>query len=252
MLSSELAMNSVDFTILNALNHCGLHSEAFDGFMGVLAENLLLKGGVVMAVIWWLWFHAAKNEQTAKAIQRRIIIGFCATALALVIVRAAHLALPYRPRPLNYPGLFTLPYGLSDMDRAFMQGDSSFPSDHATLFYSLATIIFLVSRRVGIVSFIYVTLFICLPRVYLLIHYPTDIFVGGLIGIVCVAVGIWLGESVRPLQAFAHAAIRWSQKFPGAFYAMMFVWSFSIAELFDSMRSLGHIGPVLRKLLGQH
>jgi hypothetical protein len=87
---------------------------------------------------------------------------------------------------------------------------------------------------------------------YLLLHYPTDLIVGGLIGVTCVALGIILIESNDFSRSFADRTIRWSQQFPGAFYALMFVWSFSIVDLFESVRSIGQIGPVLRGLLGVH
>ena len=41
--------------------------------------------------------------------------------------------------------------------------DSSIPSDHAALFYALATTIFLVSRRAGVFMFIYATVVIMTP-----------------------------------------------------------------------------------------
>jgi undecaprenyl-diphosphatase len=245
-------MNAFDYTFLSALNRSFLHCKVMDHIMIVLAGNLLLKGGVVMAAIWWLWFHVPKDEEAARIVRRRIIAGFCATVFAMGLVRVAHLALPFRPRPLNYPTLFKLSGDMSNVDRIYMMGDSSFPSDHAALFYSLAMTIFLTSRRLGILSFLYVTFFICFPRMYLLLHYPTDILVGGMIGIVCVILGVGISELNSPLRSLLDLSIRWSQRFPGAFYALMFVWSFSIADLFDSLRSIGQFGPILRGLLGQH
>ena len=81
---------------------------------------------------------------------------------------------------MNHRALFTIPDSPDDTKNGgFFINDNSFPSDHAGLFYALATTIFLVSRRTGIIMFIYVTLVVIVPRLYLLLHYPTDIMAGG-------------------------------------------------------------------------
>src|ERR1700733_8589285 len=100
-------MNSFDYTLLSAINRSFLHGTVVDHIMVVLAGNLLLKGGVVMAAVWWLWFHVPKDELAASVIRRRIIAGFCAIFVAMIIARGAHLALPHRSRPLDYSNLFT-------------------------------------------------------------------------------------------------------------------------------------------------
>ncbi len=61
--------------------------------------------------------------------------------------------------------------------------DASFPSGHATFFFTLATVIFLqMSARWGIVAYIGVFL-ISLGRVFAGVHYPIDILGGAIIGL---------------------------------------------------------------------
>lgn len=89
--------------------------------------------------------------------------------------------LPFRPRPMTVAALhFQTPFGASDHG---LINWSSFPSDHAAVFFALATSIFFVWRAAGIAALVYVFLFIAMPRLYLGFHYPTDILGGALIGI---------------------------------------------------------------------
>lgn len=65
-------------------------------------------------------------------------------------------------------------------------GSFSFPSGHTLDAFTSATAIFLCCRKTGIVAFVVASL-IAFSRMYLFLHYPTDILGGIVIG-VCVAV----------------------------------------------------------------
>ena len=93
-----------------------------------------------------------------------MLVAIVAGFLGLTMSRILSWTI-FRARPLNEPQLsFQLPYGSVP---AGFEGASSFPSDHAVLFFALAAGLFLASRRVGSLALIYVSLVICLPRVYL-------------------------------------------------------------------------------------
>ena len=64
-------------------------------------------------------------------------------------------------------------------------GSFSFPSGHTLDAFTSATAIFLCCRKTGIIAFIVASL-IAFSRMYLFLHYPTDILGGIVIG-VCVA-----------------------------------------------------------------
>ncbi len=61
-------------------------------------------------------------------------------------------------------------------------GYNSFPSGHATVFFALATAIYFYSRFAGVLFYIFAIL-ISLSRVAAGIHYPIDIVVGAMIGV---------------------------------------------------------------------
>jgi undecaprenyl-diphosphatase len=82
--------------------------------------------------------------------------------------------------------------------------------------------------------FIYVSAFICLPRVYLGIHYPTDILAGAVIGVsIC-----WLVHLPSIRKPLTNHAFRWLDAKPGRFYAFSFLLTYQICELFDPVRSI--------------
>ena len=60
--------------------------------------------------------------------------------------------------------------------------EASFPSGHATLFFALATIIYCYNKKAGIWFFV-AGFFIAIGRVFVGVHWPSDILAGALLGI---------------------------------------------------------------------
>ncbi len=61
-------------------------------------------------------------------------------------------------------------------------GEASFPSGHASFYFALSIIIFFYNKKLGI--FFYISSFlICLGRVFVGIHWPSDILSGAIIGV---------------------------------------------------------------------
>lgn len=82
--------------------------------------------------------------------------------------------LTHMPRPFVSTG--TSPH-------FFVDGYASFPSGHATVFFALATIIYLCDKTIG-ACFYVLAFVIAIARVLVGVHYPADILVGAIIGVV--------------------------------------------------------------------
>jgi undecaprenyl-diphosphatase len=232
-------MQRFDVSILAFLNTFAQRSSTVDHFIGLIVESNLVKGGVVMAVLWWVWFRGEGDNIRSRQAMLATLLGCLA---ALVVARALAVALPFRPRPLHTRELaFLQPY---EMNPNTLIHWSSFPSDHAALFVGLATGMASCSRWLSRVELLYVLTVICLPRIYLGIHYPTDILGGMLIGMASVS----LAQQPWITPVITRPGLTWLQKSPGSFYACFFLLSYEMAVLFDDVR---HMGLFLLDILGE-
>jgi len=223
-------MNFFDRGIIHFLNSFSGRFPLFDHSVAQISGNSFLNGGVMVALFWWAW--NAKSESQTKR-REYLLFGLIASVGAVFCARFLALSLPFRLRPMHNPALdFRVPIGMNPDN---LLGWSAFPSDHASLFFCFATGLWIVSKRLGSIAFAYALFVIAFPLMYLGAHQPTDIIAGAILGIglSCLSNVEWLRKGITaPL-------LRWSDAYSGPFYAGLFLCSFEIAELFDSVRKIG-------------
>ncbi|AZM47592.1 hypothetical protein DMB38_18940 [Streptomyces sp. WAC 06738] len=154
----------------------------FDRGAAFLGEyGLIGMLGVLLVVCWW----RARRRTGAVPVVTALLWGPLAAALAL-LANMPIRAIVERPRPFReHEGLEVLLPGTTGY---------SFVSDHTSVAMALAVGIFMASRRYGLAA-LALALLEALSRVYLGVHYPSDV-VGG----------IALGTSVALLLAPAATA----------------------------------------------
>ena len=81
----------------------------------------------------------------------------------------------FRPRPCEVDQTFAL--------LITRPTSSSFPSTHTAFSFGAATAIFMNYKRAGIAAFV-LALLIAFSRLYLFVHFPTDVLCGAILGVV--------------------------------------------------------------------
>ncbi len=218
---------SLDHTIIHSLNAGAGAVPWLDRLIVMLTNSDLVKGGAIIALFWAIWFGA-------KAVPERHRILLCsllASLGALFVARVCAAVLPHRLRPVLDPAQhFRPPVGLPDQSNWTTW--SSFPSDHSALFVAIIAGIWIVNRRVGIFATLYACLMIFLPRMYIGIHFPTDLLAGAALGVGATLLAIALDRGI----SWTRPILRAVEKFPSTTYALLFLLTFQIATLFWDVR----------------
>ena len=229
-----------DLAIMEWLNQFSRVSLPLDKAIYVVAESHLLKGGVLLALLWWCWTRRTGRLIGPDLLSLRTIAG---AFVAIAVGRAMQNLLPMRLRPAHDPDLgFTVPY---DVNIEALDGWSSFPSDHAVLFFALATALWRSHRAIGGLAFLWALVVIGLPRVYLGLHYPTDILAGGVVGIAIMATILAVPVPASLRSWFGDL----QSERPGLVYSLGFLVTFQMATLFENLRRL--LGGAAIVLLGR-
>ncbi|MCX5603429.1 phosphatase PAP2 family protein [Streptomyces phaeochromogenes] len=161
-----------DVDLLYDIN--GLAKDAphwFDRVMEFVGEwGLLL--AMVMLVLWcWLTVRKRGGEDAASSVAALIWAPLAAGVAVLVNVPIRGFV--ERPRPfVDHDGLDVLIGGKSDF---------SFVSDHSTLMMAMGVGLFVANRKFGLVGIV-LALFGGFCRVYMGVHYPTDVIGGFALG----------------------------------------------------------------------
>lgn len=198
-----------------------------DQAAAAMTEGALLKFGAFAAVVVWLWFKPADDQ---AAVRKALVVAVAAGLAAMFVARMLALNLPFRERPFARADL-----GLHFYARYVggLRTWSAFPSDHAVLAFALITGIWRVSKRVGVAVLIYGLFAICLPRIYVGLHYPTDIAGGAIIGVTA----FWLFDRSRVGKGISEFALTQEGRRPQAFYVVWFLVLMELSIMFEDFRS---------------
>ena len=222
----------IDVGIVEAFNSLARKNVVFDQIVLMFEQNSFFKTGLVVFLLCYAWFSTRNQPAT----RRLVIRTFLAAFLAIVVARVANLSLPVRLRPIHDPTLqLRLIHGL---ERESHVGRSSFPSDHAVLLCAVATGLWAISRRYGILAFAWLLVAVFSVRVYTGLHFPSDILAGGILGIGIMS--LVLSDRHFTPKIVDHLMAIESRN-AARFYSVAFLVAWQVASLFGEFRNIAFV-----------
>jgi membrane-associated phospholipid phosphatase len=225
-------IEKLDVEVFHLINGwCG--TFGFDHFADLAEHLFLLTGVIALSAYSWLWFE---GQGVVRDKQRgRLVAQIIGTFIAIAASRFLAHILPFRVRPL-YAGIGY--HAPSFHILSNYESWSSFPSDHAAMFFALAFGVFLLWRGAGLLLMIYAAVWVCLPRIFLGLHYPSDILVGAIIGIACAAACSLMSETRAYVKWVAKPTLALEKNRPTLFYTLAIAGLAEMASMFSDVRYL--------------
>ena len=127
------AITRWDEWLILQINRPAGPSELLDQFALDVAESAFLKGGVFLAAYCWIWFEKGPRREELR---RMIVASMVAALFVALAARLMQMGVPFHFRPLHAPPFgFNTPHGVHSET---LNAWSSFPSDHAAVFFALS------------------------------------------------------------------------------------------------------------------
>jgi undecaprenyl-diphosphatase len=233
--------NEIDRLTTLWINHAAGRSALLDKAIFDIADSTILKGGVFIALYWWLWLEGKRTDQSER--RRDVIVALVGGVIAAIVSRVLQVGLPFHHRPLHTPDLgLRLPLSI---DPEALNTFSSFPSDHAVLFFALCVPLWLRSRWLGTAAALWTLTVICLPRVYLGYHWASDVVAGAVVGVVLMS----LVRRALSKSRFPERLLVLESAHPAAFYTVSWLLLLELAVLFYDVRHFAFDAVHFAKML---
>jgi membrane-associated phospholipid phosphatase len=219
-------LNGFDSYIMEFMSRYSQRSLIANKFIVQFLDLLSIKLLPFIVGLWVLWFSKIPKFRPA------VVEAFFGMFAAIAFSKVIQVFLPQRLRPLHSGNPdFVLPLGV---DPHALEHWSSFPSDHAALFFAASTTIWRVSRPLGSACYLWSIFVVCIPRIYVGYHYASDILAGAALGVFTALV------IARPLQVtFMPWIAAVEKRYPPVFYATFFIVSYELMSAFIEARLVG-------------
>lgn len=223
---------------------CG-KSKSLDTLVLLFLSVDALRTAILVALVIGVWEYG-NIKKDLKANKRVIAILF-SIVITLGVIEILN-ALIQSPRPIvTYERLIKSPITTDDTSILWRDGwvrnpkHGSFPSDTVALLSTMAVGLFLYSRTVGMLAFLFVLFGGIFPRLYFGLHYPSDMLLGVIISIISTL----LVEKIKLFDLIIDKVITLRNYFPYIFGVIGFYFAYIIADKFILLRKL----PVWLKIM---
>lgn len=176
----DTACAGFDHAVLGAIH--AVRQSGADVVLTPLARlfDFLGEGGICLIILGFLLLAFPQTRRAGASVLLALALGAICTNVFLKPLTA-------RPRP--YDGVPLLRQWWRECGGIPEKG-YSFPSGHSTAAMSSMSALYFAGRRRRAVWLVF-PLLMALSRLYLVVHYPTDVIAGLLIGFAAGAAGAW-------------------------------------------------------------
>jgi membrane-associated phospholipid phosphatase len=229
---------NIDLTVLETLNGFVADKGFWFHVVSALGNNPLLRGAPVLASLVMVSF-----SEPSTRVKSKILLGLFGTSLALAVSLWCQSHLHVHLRPVFDESLNIKDVGGFGINKTTWSARLySLPSDTATAYFAIGTIVFLQRKVLGLFCFLWILLTIGICRVALGIHYPSDILVGFFLGFSLA----YLFTNLKMAQTFL---IRLMQRYDVSNYIYMTLICLFSAEAYSLFPGLQELYVSLKQLL---
>ena len=165
--------------------------------------SLMGKGGIFLILLSFCLMFFKKTRRFGTAMLLGVAIGALFTNLFIKVVIA-------RPRPYaDENGFF---YPLWQLMGSHTESDKSFPSGHTTAAFASMTPVFLLGKKRVSWTALLFGLLMGLSRIYLVVHYPSDVLGGLIVGVIAGVIGTLIAANAIPKRFYHMDFIKQKQK----------------------------------------
>ncbi len=173
-----------DQSIFALVNNLAGKSQLLD-FWGIFFAEY--SGYLLVALAIFLLFGFESRKERFHYFSIFVLAAILSRGLITEVIRFFY----YRPRPFSVLDIVPL---IEQVEKG------AFPSGHASFYFALAGVIFLINRRLS--WYVFAVVFVMgLARVFVGIHWPTDILGGLIVGILSVFIVNLLLGPYKPVLA---------------------------------------------------
>lgn len=169
----------MDIFLFRLINNLANRFSVLDA-LGVFASSGLIWLMMLALLVVFALRGRVREQRHELATVAIVFIATVGAYVTNVLISLIH----FRPRPF---------VTLADVHLLIAKSaeEKSFPSDHATLAFVIGASVFFAHRKLGIV-FLIAAICVAVGRVFVGVHYPSDILAGAIIG----SAWVWLVSSV--------------------------------------------------------
>lgn len=243
----------MDNILFNAANHLAAYSWQVFFFALNSAEASWLLAAVAFVAMWFAGIpdtqnayiqNLGKEKKDQTSVRSHVILFFFAMPVAFVSARALQHFFP-RQRPMAIaPMEIPIDPAIWDAIKASISTQGSFPSDHAVMWFVMATSILWLSRRAGIIAIV-LAIIVSVLRVGTGFHWPSDIAGGAVLGVSITVAALWAFRKIQPLKNLVHYIVGLFDRYPVIMYAVGFLILLDFSRKFAGL--FGFLATVLGK-----